>query len=140
MIIDLDALEATARAATPGPWEFRTESPSMGGDNYTIRQAGVPGIRMSGYVYGFGTGMIEHITTFDPPTVLALIARLREARQELREAEAVIEQVRARLPGPRTFAESMSRDFAGNLWPRNVDADEIAAILATYKPTNQEEP
>lgn len=70
---------------------------------------------------------------FDSTTVLVLSARLREA-------EAVIDQVRAKLPGPRTFAESMSRDFAGNLWPRNVDADEIAAILATYKPTNQEEP
>lgn len=67
-------------------------------------------------------------------------AELHATQNRLREAEAVIEQARAKLPGPRTFAESMSRDFAGNLWPRNVDADEIAAILATYKPTNQEEP
>ena len=86
MTLNLDDLEATARAATPGPWEYRHESPSMNGEKCTIRQAGVPGIRMSAHVYGFGTGMIEHIATFDPPTVLALIARLREA-------EAVIAQI-----------------------------------------------
>lgn len=80
--LDLDALEAVARAATPGPWEYRHESPSMNGENCTIRQSGVPGIRMSAHVYGFGTGMIEHIAAFDPPTVRALITRIREAERE----------------------------------------------------------
>lgn len=134
-----DALEATARAATPGPWEA--------GDVWVYTDPIYPDDRRLSNVLGMkfedeeradaeharGLRNAEHIATFDPPAVLALIARLREA-------EAVIEQVRAKLPGPRTFAESMSRDFAGNLWPRNVDADEIAAILATYKTTNQEEP
>ena len=87
--LDLDALEAVARAATPGPWEYRHESPSMNGEKCTIRQAGVPGIRMSAHVYGFGTGMIEHIATFDPPTGLALIARLREAEAKCHRACAL---------------------------------------------------
>ena len=66
-------------------------------------------------------------------------AELHATQARLREAEAVIEKVRSMLPGPRTFAESLPRDFAGNLWPRTIDADDVAAILATYKPTNQEE-
>ena len=61
-----------------------------------------------------------------------------EAEDKLREAETAIEKVRSILPGPRTFTESLPRDFAGNLWPRTIDADNVAAILATYKPTNQE--
>lgn len=132
--IDLDALEATARAATPGPWEFRTESPSMGGENYTIRQTGTPGIRMTGYVYGFGTGMIEHIATFDPPTVLALITRLRED-------EAVIEKVEALLPKWRESRAYNAEVFTtgGIGMMREIDYHgDVERIIARYKPTDQE--
>lgn len=34
------------------------------------------------------------------------------------------------LPGPRTFAESLSRDFSGSLFPRHIDADKVAGIIA----------
>lgn len=134
MTLDLDALEAIAREATPGPWEEGSNRP------FSRDLQGIFASHEKRYVLKADFDQqpenpadANHIATFDPPTVLALITRVREA-------EAVIEQARAKLPGPRTFAESMSRDFAGNLWPRNVDADEIAAILATYKTTNQEEP
>ena len=62
--LDLDALEATARAVnTPGPWEARCD----------------------GYKED-----AEHIAAFDPPTVLALIARLREAEANCHRACAAI--------------------------------------------------
>lgn len=53
-----------------------------------------------------------------------------ESEQAMSEALAVIEEIRAMLPGPRTFAESLARDFAGNLWPRTIDADEVARTLS----------
>jgi hypothetical protein len=46
------------------------------------------------------------------------------------EALAVIAEVRAMLPGPRTYAESLMRDFAGNPWPQTINADEVGRILS----------
>lgn len=162
--LNLDDLEATAKAATPGPWHQGAHYIGAGGEPYDpevfVGQASI-------------LCDAEHIAAFDPPTVRALITRIREAERErdearwaagivgdvaressggwqdaaaelhatqarLREAEAVIEKVKVMLPGPRTFAESLSRDFSGNLWPRTINADEMATIFATYKPTNQE--
>lgn len=56
--------------------------------------------------------------------------RAINAEQERDAYAAVIAEVRTLLPGPRTFAESLARDHAGNLWPRTVDADEVTRILA----------
>lgn len=101
----------------------------------------------------------EHIATFDPPTVLALIARLRkaeaerdefkrlfsechpvhlagmtaarEARQELREAEAVIEKVGKRV-------SALIETFTGLQQMPTSNLNGFAADLSTYKPTDQE--
>lgn len=129
--LDLDALEATARKARPGPWELCEESPSMGGPNYTIRQAGVAGILMSGYVYGHGTGMAEHVVAFDPPTSLALIA-------ELREAEAAIENA-SHIHGPRKVWEG-DRAYTVVCTACITEHYPCATVrtLARYKPTTQE--
>ena len=54
-----------------------------------------------------------------------------EEEQKSAGLAAVIERVRSLLPGPHTFAETMSRDFAGNLWPRTVDADILASVIGT---------
>ena len=129
MSMNLNELEAIARAATPGPWQHLP----YGGQNQNGDYSGGSIFDADGdYLLSeVSDAAGAHIATFDPPTVLALIAKLREA-------EAVIERVRSMLPGSRTFAESLPRDFAGNLWPRTIDADDVAAIFATYKPTNQE--
>jgi hypothetical protein len=58
------------------------------------------------------------------------LKRSRGVEAERDEALAVIAEVRAMLPGPRTFAESLMRDFAGNLWPQTINADEVARILS----------
>ena len=86
----LDEIEAVARAATgaaePSDWQA---------DVYPVvkRLAAFKGqttgsvdrlIECDG-VYGMMDGRVAtHIATFDPPTVLALIARLREAEQMVR--------------------------------------------------------
>lgn len=162
MTLDLDALEAVARAATPGPWEYRHESPSMNGENCTIRQSGVPGIRMSAHVYGFGTGMIEHIATFDPPTVLALIAHLREAEAKLPPCDggcsydsgpeetcsahgrlpAEIWELVSRIAAERDVAQGQLGEaehvIAQILDYDGPEAADMRDIALTYKPTNQE--
>ena len=107
--LDLDALEATARAVnTPGPWEARCDGykePSrVCHDSEAVIYLGYD------YWADFMGGDAEHIAAFDPPTVLALIAKLREA-------EAVIAQI---------------LDYEG---PEAADMRDIAL---TYKPTNQE--
>ena len=149
MNLNLDALEAVARAATPGPWSINWES-----DEY---HAGMPdkwalsinGPEASDFA-DLAAADAEHMATFDPPTVLALIAGLRsvredleyfrslphvsvytrltderdEARAKLREAEAVIETVRAE-----------QRDYS---IPHDEALSNMGTVLATYKPTNQE--
>ena len=81
--LDLDALEAVARAATPGPWTYKPTI--LGLPNTTV----MAGDDQLGYI-GVGHFLAPnatHIAAFDPPTVLALIAKLREA-------EAVIENTK----------------------------------------------
>jgi hypothetical protein len=70
--LDLDALEAIAAAATPGPWQPYASQPEVS-------------VMCSGKVLasievrnGFGWRDMEHIAAFSPTTALALIARVRE--------------------------------------------------------------
>jgi hypothetical protein len=117
--IDLDALEATARAATPAPWAY---NPTILGLPSTTVMAES---KQLGYVAigQFREQDATHVAAFDPPTVLALIARLREA-------EAAIEAIDAIEP----------------MWPRGmygcpqdmIGRNQIRPILATYKTTKAE--
>jgi hypothetical protein len=117
--IDLNALEATARAAAPGPWDRATSatrdwalvlSASGTADEYRVSQSA-------------DDDDAEHIATFDPTTALALIARLREA-------ETVIGAIDAIEP----------------MWPRGmygcpqdmIGRNQIRPILARYKTTKTE--
>ncbi|MBN7792416.1 ead/Ea22-like family protein [Microbacterium esteraromaticum] len=96
--LDLDALEAVARAATPGPWEWEPPSDEQwpSGDEPLVTsnpgEDGYPDVVLSGWGYdASGTEASDedrgHIATFDPPTVLALIARVKEAEREMHARE-----------------------------------------------------
>lgn len=89
MTIDLDALERIAQAATPGPWEWEPPSeddwPSADQSLVTSRPGsdGYRDVVVAGWGYdASGTDASDedraHIAAFDPPTALALIARVRE--------------------------------------------------------------
>lgn len=88
MTLDLDALEAVARAVLPelpNPWledeggvVLHPDQPGNSWDGYIVCEVPADGYRRR--------PVKAHIAAFDPPTVLALIAKLREA-------EAVIEEV-----------------------------------------------
>ena len=133
MTLDLDALEAVARAATPGPWHQGAHYIGAGGEPYDPEA-----------VVGQASILCDaaHIAAFDPPTVLALITRLREAErhnvQLLREAVKREGRVR-RAEG--AIAEALNHDplhgrkegmHCGGMAPCIRDA------LTAYKPTNQE--
>ena len=113
---NLDDLEATAKAATPGPWQHLP----YGGQNQNGDYSGGSIFDADGdYLLSeVSDAAGAHIATFDPPTVVALIAKLREA-------EAVIERARGwtEKPIPGFTVENQMA--------------EVADALATYKPTNE---
>ena len=90
---ELDAMEAVAQAATPGPWQVLD---SIHGDPI-VHQVGRGYLSGGGVATAFhgedyGRTVAAHIATFDPPTVLALIERLRKAEAERDEWRAVAEE------------------------------------------------
>ena len=80
MNLNLDDLEATARAATPGPWlHYETAQ----ADNVVTANGGIlTGTIICGPTYEIRNA--KFIAASDPPTVIALIERLERA--EAREA------------------------------------------------------
>jgi hypothetical protein len=94
--VDVARLREVAEAATPGPWDldvlrfgcWEVNAPTLNGE-------GDPRV----FRFRVGDHMVErdaeHIATFDPPTVLALIARLEAAESARDEALAVVEPVKA---------------------------------------------
>ena len=77
----LDALEAVAKAATPGPWSGdRADAPAASWEVW-----GHDGSDYENFIADCRTGGANaaHIATFDPPQVLALIAEIRRLQGEL---------------------------------------------------------
>lgn len=124
--LDLDALEAVARAATPGPWNYRQTV--LGMVSTTVSAGDGSHVAYPSVCHALPENA-THIATFDPPTVLTLIARVREEQQKRAEAEAVIariEQLCAETDVDTT--EATQAWLVGN----------IGAVLASYKTTNDE--
>lgn len=119
MTLNLDDLEAIARAATPGPWQHLP----YGGQNQNGDYSGGEIYEANGehLISDVSDEAGSHIATFDPPTVLALIAKLREA-------EAVIEKL----------MDASQRVEGGPIPWVEIDTHDWDAALATYKHTNQE--
>lgn len=61
--------------------------------------------------------------------VRGLVAAWKTHEERTVALRAKLVAVRALAMRPRTFAESISRDFAGDVWPIKVTADELLAIL-----------
>ena len=83
MTIDLDEIEAAARAATPGPWErIKTTVYAL----WTVRGEQFNRVTISAYTDPDAPETDEqvchHIATMDPQTTLALVAEVRRLRVE----------------------------------------------------------
>lgn len=83
--LDLERLEKVARAATDGPWSV------VDGDEVASAEgpllAGLP----TGDAIVCWMPDATHIATFDPPTVLALIAEVRELRAKVGRVQEIID-------------------------------------------------
>lgn len=117
--LDLDALEAAARAAAaaaPGEWVW-----------WHSEQLPLP-ISTSGNVAAIAEAMridvADHIATFDPPTVLQLVARVRAL-------EAARETLRAAVTGLQAEVESCS---AGCRWLSTENARLEGELAELQRP------
>ena len=75
----LNEIEARANAATEGPWEAKSETPTMAGAVWNLRITGKPGIRMNVTEWQHGmenAEFIAHARTDVPALVAALRAVL----------------------------------------------------------------
>lgn len=127
MTLDLDALEATARAVcVPEAWTIWHDLDHQGfktvgdAESYAEMKKTGEADECDPIAHVYTDDLAEHIATFDPPTVLTLIAKLREA-------EAVIEKL----------MDASQRVEGGPIPWVEIDTHDWDAALATYKPTNE---
>lgn len=79
----LDQVDARTNAATDGPWDARMDTPSMGGSRWSLRRAGVPGLRMAVTEYQHGSGNAEFIAAArtDLPAATAALRAVLDLHQ-----------------------------------------------------------
>jgi hypothetical protein len=92
MIIDLDDLEAKARAATPGPWIVWSQQPEVAIMSTEIEVASINTWR-SGADEGRIAADQDFIAATNPAVVLELVRRLGAA-------EGIVRALSARPPNP----------------------------------------
>lgn len=142
--VDLDALEALAKAATPGPW-FASRPGKRYEEGHHVWSKREPEEPDSHDIatYCWGQEEAEFIAAADPSTVLALIAELRQEREHnayFRSLPTV--SVYVRLEAALSRAEETIDRFRTlePLWHRGMygcpqdmyGANQIRAILTEY--------
>lgn len=101
--LDLDALERAARAATPGPWDFRTLENFGGnvvryrdGDRFDIERVAKAGLETNA----------TFIAAANPAAILSLISDYRALQERVEGAE------KALRPFPRVAEQDIGEDEA----------------------------
>lgn len=116
---ELNALEALAKAATPGEWSAHTDGEVKAADRRPVAR-----VNHGGMIF---LPDIHHIAAFDPPTVLRLIAQARASRSTGEWREKV-----ARIIDPGVFREPpIPGQWAGKRARALSKADQIAALPPT---------
>lgn len=116
--LDLDALEAVAKAATPGPWVTSTtvwtddalcvDVPDGEGDEVALAW------EVGGGIAGMAREDATYVATFDPPTVLALIAAVRHTVREMHARELHhFEEEQLRAKAEAELAAALHRTVQG---------------------------
>lgn len=171
MTLNLDDLEAAARAADYwGPWAIWRDLTDGGFVHVGNLEGVIPegetvtpdDAEPNAIAKCYTPEIAEHIATFDPPTVLALIARLREAEAKLPPCDggcsydsgpeetcsahgrlpAEIWELVSRIAAERDVAQGQLGE-AEHVIARILDYDgpeaaDMRDIALTYRPTNQE--
>lgn len=89
--LDLSQLREVAGQATPGPWETLGGQGPFGTHAVCHRMEQGTLVELAYRDAHFDKTNAVHIATFDPPTVLALIARLEAAEQAVARVREVCE-------------------------------------------------
>lgn len=85
--IDIDALEALANTATPGPW---TPHETVQADNFVTAGGGwLTGTIVCGPTYEKRN--VQYIAAAHPDVVLALVSEIRKAREAIAACTTVLE-------------------------------------------------
>ena len=157
MTLNLDDLEAVARAATPGPWEAEPYLYTADDDRVRVTSPS------DGPLFNLAEGVepvnASHIAAFDPPTVRALITRLREAERErdgARWAAGIVGEVARESSGGWQDASAELHAAQDRLREAEAVIEEVDDLVTRhhldttvgqavfkitgsyYKPTNQE--
>lgn len=136
--LDLSALEAIAKQATPGPW-FAKVNDLIGGMcvmpvDMTPGEASDTGQRI-GEVGDFMGNDADFVATFNPETVLALIGRVREAEDPPRVAlnvEWQREMLQKRNVDLRARLEAVEAELESAKWCYNTEVDEVIELREKY--------
>ncbi|WJZ27846.1 hypothetical protein MOMMJLID_CDS0038 [Arthrobacter phage 1191A] len=115
---DLTNLRKIAEAATPGPWVYGDNRDGLGNK---LHPAKFPGKYnpIADFEYTEDEDA-EHIATFDPPAVLALLARLEQA-------EAVVARVREVLEHHTFVADDKYGDLPASQYYGDSELEAVAA-------------
>lgn len=146
MAVDLDAIEARARAATLGPWQVGGVRESLGVGYYKRAQAHTVGpdgdpVALALYKpehHAQHWADAQYLATMDPPTTLALVAemrRLKAERDAMREALvpfAAFEPALREWRGPMGCLKREHPDHQAILsdtYPINVEQEQIVRLF-----------
>jgi len=125
-MIDLNKIEAAAKAATPGPWEVKpSNNEIVNMDHGLLPFAIAQGFTLIGALYEDGTDA-AHIAAANPATVLEMVSMIRERDVVLRQAWSALGEARDLF----TCVETCSRNNFVNLASEQVEdlQKAIAAI------------
>jgi len=135
MTLDLDNLERVASAATPGPWRVRTNRhTTTSGEEWgwvshvTTQNISLPGMSIN-WEAPTGRANATHIAVFNPVTVLALLARARDAER----LEKVAIDVMASLAAAISLLERSPKTAAPSNKMFNVMLDDYRASLKSAR-------
>jgi len=140
--LDLSVLRGIAEAATPGPWNA-VEGVIWDKDGTQVPQASVttPSKCLTWDDHGgdvFDPADATHIATFDPPTVLALLARLEVAEEHVRGRKSEVADLERERDALAAEVERLKLVHVGQarlamltVYLADVDGDE--ATQAFYR-------
>lgn len=131
MTVDLDALEAAAKAATPGPWEAQRYCPADGSEAWRIFLRGHENPRTNSRDCYWSEADAKHIAAASPTVVLKLVARVREAERRDEDDWHVllddVDGIKAERDAEKARADKAEADLKQAGINYLVVADAIAA-------------
>lgn len=150
--MDYERLREIAEKASPGPWfsdeaavpwtprqrsPFTENGASVGvGDNEVVIVQGGQQDEQGGAVGVLTNENAEHIATFDPHTVLALLDDLAAARARIDELEGLLRETERLARGRIAQSFVMTRDGDAYTENRRAIADALARASATEEGTD----